>query len=808
MQASQRRRLRIGLLFDSFWDDFEAQVWRGVVDEARTQNISLRCFAAGSIDSPYSNAANRAVLHDLVVPGALDGLLVMSGCIGPFLTHAQLRQFLRRFADLPLLSVSTRFDDIPSIVVDNRSGIYELLTHLILHHGRSRIAFITGAMNAFDAQERYAAYRNALSDHGIAFDPELVAQGNFVHESGGRAVRTLVQERRVHFDALVAANDYMALDAMRVLQSLGINVPGDVSIGGFDDAKDGRSVQPALTTVRQPTYELGRRAVRDMVQWLQTGKPTETITLPTRLVTRSSCGCVPVGARGHRDDTGALNLSSTPPSGAVDDAIATLTSKLSRRFITVTDILGSDVWAQRLLSAYLAEHHGLTRAFVDALEAILFECEDKPVEPAAWGEVLHYMFGLLRVYGPSDSAVRDTAFLALNNQVERRQAALWVEYERQTQLLQRFQQPLSASFDLSLFGTIIRDVLPRLRIDACWLALYEDPEHNTRGASYPVLQFDSRRGEHQAMRTYHSTEAPRFPSSELIPGGFGDGDARLVNIFSLSFENEHFGFAVYEIDNLNAEVYEILNAQVTSLIKGFRLLEQTRDYTDKLERDVAARTIDLQRANDALRNKNREIQKLNEELHEFSRVDGLTNLYNRRAFFELLRMELNRTRRTIVRERTKEPAQRLPPEHQVFAVMMIDIDHFKRINDNYGHLIGDMVLKRVGEMLNEPELLRLEHMAGRFGGEEFIMILPSTSSEQALLPARRFAERIRVTDFHGKNGEPFSVTLSVGISQYREDDDNEEAVIHRADQALYHAKKTGRDRIVVYEHLYGAKLPA
>jgi diguanylate cyclase (GGDEF)-like protein len=810
---SRQPRLRVGFLFDSFWDDFEAKIWRGVIDEARAQDINLVCFAGGALRSPLSIHRNRAVLHDMIGPQNIDGLLVLAGCLGTFLTFEETRQYIERFSSVPMISLSTLFEDIPSIVVDNRSGMHDLVAHFVTTHRCRRIAFLAGPAGNFDADERLGAYKQALISHAIPVDPELIVQGNFMYGCGEAAMFTLVKERRVAFDALIAANDHMAIDALRALQRMDISIPKNVLVGGFDDMKDSYAAMPSLTTVRQPTYELGRRAVRDMVKWLDTGIRAKTVKLPTRLVVRASCGCLDIDATSYEHTTHDEASATVAPAVSVDDAVPMLISQLCQRFGSLTDILDSDTWAHRLLAAYLAEHRGNEGALRSMLAELMKESRTRPIGSGTWGEVLHFLLGLMESWLPCHSRVRDSVFLFVNQYVETRQTGLWLEYEMQTAALQRFQQPISTSFELQDLGAIVRETLPNVGITAFSLCLFENGM-NARDAAHLALQFEHRSANDQVVRAFHANEAPRFPTQELLPGGLRDREAAYhINLFSVSFEDEHFGFALYEIGNLNAELYEIVNSQLISLTKGVRLLEETKNYTHKLEHDVAARTAELRLANEMLQKanalmqlKNLEIEKLNEELMEKSKLDSLTNIYNRRAILELLKTELNRTQRSQRRDQS-ELAQRSPSGERratsirVFSVMMLDLDHFKQINDTYGHLVGDQVLKRVGELLKEANILRQVDTPGRFGGEEFIVILPDTTAESAELAAQRLVERLKSVTFHGKAGESFSVTASIGISQFRAEDDHEDAVIHRADQALYYAKNHGRDRIVNYDDM-------
>ncbi|MBN1699025.1 MAG: GGDEF domain-containing protein [Spirochaetales bacterium] len=243
-----------------------------------------------------------------------------------------------------------------------------------------------------------------------------------------------------------------------------------------------------------------------------------------------------------------------------------------------------------------------------------------------------------------------------------------------------------------------------------------------------------------------------------------------------------------------------------------------------------------------------DIEELNKELARKNKIDNLTNLYNRRALFEFLEKERNRTIRNLQRlgggsdvlmdykgrqERKKrkkkedkavvyhqsgeaekavvedEPSVRenfdeeIADHFGIFSIMMIDLDHFKRVNDTYGHLVGDRVLKTVGDLLQRKGILRDHDIPGRFGGEEFIVILPNTNAYNALGPAIRLAQELNKIEFKTDDGRAFKVTLSIGVSEYHPTDKDNEAIIFRADRAMYYAKQNGRNQIIIYEKIFG-----
>ncbi len=212
----------------------------------------------------------------------------------------------------------------------------------------------------------------------------------------------------------------------------------------------------------------------------------------------------------------------------------------------------------------------------------------------------------------------------------------------------------------------------------------------------------------------------------------------------------------------------------------------------------------------------KEIESLNQMLEELNKIDYLTNILNRRAFFELLDKELNRTRRSTWRiSKEKNIPQSKPEQSQQqdqqrgsyldhyghFSCILIDLDYFKQINDTKGHLVGDQVLKKIGKILSLKNILREEDVAGRYGGEEFIILLPETPVKNAIFVAKRLKDYINECEFYDQDGNGFHITVSMGISEYNETDQNSEEIIGRADKALYYSKRHGRDRISIYEDL-------
>ena len=167
-----------------------------------------------------------------------------------------------------------------------------------------------------------------------------------------------------------------------------------------------------------------------------------------------------------------------------------------------------------------------------------------------------------------------------------------------------------------------------------------------------------------------------------------------------------------------------------------------------------------------------------DELKRRTLTDDLTGLYSRRYTLEHLQEEIYRADRYSI----------------PFCVVMIDLDHFKQINDNHGHLSGDRVLMSFSKLLRK--CTRQLDIVGRYGGDEFLVILPSTTLDVAQVVTQRIRTNTQKLTFHGSNEQAFQLTASIGLTEYVNSiDDNVKTLVERADQAMYRAKQAGRNLV-------------
>lgn len=284
--------ITIALLLNDFHNEYSMAVYRGARFVAEEMGISLATFGVGSIDSPVQHMGMRNRLFSLVNPDDFDGIFYVSSSLSNYIGAERFLEYTAGFGDIPSAHVGIRHDSVLTFGIDNYSGMYDAVRHLITEHGRNKIAYISGTQGVYEADERFRAYRQALLDHHIEYDERYVYHGSFIREDGFSAVQAFLDERMIEMNGLVGANDHMTLYAMKALQKRGILVPDQVSVVGFDDLVSARSCTPALTTVHQSAFDLGAFAMRRLTEGIRDDSiEIRHEQLPAPLTVRQSCGC-------------------------------------------------------------------------------------------------------------------------------------------------------------------------------------------------------------------------------------------------------------------------------------------------------------------------------------------------------------------------------------------------------------------------------------------------------------------------------------------------------------------------------------
>jgi len=560
---ASKKRPTIGLL------GLMGTFWNRAAIVARNHDANLIGFSCGELRSPYGFDAQANVLADLAGAENLDGLVIWSDYIGHYMDAAGIKTFCEQYHPLPVVSIGS-VEGIPSVLVDNYQGTYEAVVHLIEAHDCRRIACIRGPEGNPEADERYRAYVDALSRHGLIFDSELVVVGGFGGPAGEAAISQLLDERQVDFDALVAVTDEAAMAAIENLQARGIRIPEDVAVVGFDN--EGADYTPPLTSVYAQWFEAGERAVEMALALLAGEQMPEQVRLSSNLVVRQSCGCpsttVARAAVGTVADVG--ERAGSPPSAHRDEILAAMMQPLQDP-ITKPD----PTWAEKLLNAFAAELSGSAPSgtFASTLNEILRQVTATGDAVIAWQGVVSALRRHTLPYLVDRQDISRAEDLWQQAQVLIGETARRVEVQRrnqavqQAQVLRRIGQALITAYDMENLTDALAQELPQLGISSCYLSLYQDPRSPTEWARL-ILAYDERERVKLEEQRY-------FPARQLLPNDLLPRDRRYeFRVEPLYFREKQIGFVLFEPGPPDRATYVALREQISSALHGALLVQQ------------------------------------------------------------------------------------------------------------------------------------------------------------------------------------------------------------------------------------------
>jgi diguanylate cyclase (GGDEF)-like protein len=722
-------------------DRYLASVLKGIQSAARVKQCHLLlAWGLGRVGlfggSSFPGWPEVASDSDFVPVGPwnTDGLIVFAP-----LRHAARSSYLQglREQGFPILYIATG-EEGPTISTDNRGGIHQAVAHLV-NHGHRRIAFVAGdPADKGDSLARLDAFHAALAHHHLESDPALIMYGSHLVSEGYQAAQKIIQSG-VEFTALLASDDNSAVGAMQALRDHGRQIPHDVAVIGFDDQPDAIAQIPPLTTVHIPLLLIGEQALALMYDHLVGGHDLQSVQIPTRLVPRQSCGCMPAfvsSAVAPMQSSESLTIHAdlrsqelqTIQQNMVAEMLATLpaaslfslgeqTRKLCTQLVQAfyTSLQENNpVPLQSALMSILQQLE-LGEENIDSWQSIISVLRrEMTLLPAMWvqAQTQHLADDLLHL-----------ARAAISDSAQRQDYRHQYQWEITAQAISELTTRLSVTLDERQAVQILESQSVSVGIRHARVALFENLDGDMVAGSL-------------LLNSVSDESSQRFPTRQFPPPGlYSETELLDLALVPLVFQDETFGYVAFDAENLGP--CGILARQLGATFKAARL------HTQVLE---------------------------------LSLTDALTGASNRRYFDLFLSTEVDRSRRF----------------GRTLGIMLLDIDHFKAYNDTFGHQLGDKALQLIVRCLQQER--RTSDVVARIGGEEFALILPETGIEGAAC----VADKIRHALQEAGTALARPLTLSIGISILQGTDVNAERLIHQADLALYEAKAKGRDQVCSY----------
>jgi DNA-binding LacI/PurR family transcriptional regulator len=536
------RARHVALLLDRIDEPYQSELFGALRAAALQRGLSLLGFLGGPPRPSEESGDPRGRIFELAPRGDLAGAVIAAANLNSRPARSTLSRLSALLAPAPTVSLGAMLEGLPAVLLDNHDAMRQLVEHLIVTHGKRRIAFVRGPLGNEEAEDRYRGYLRALFEHDIAPDESLVVPGDRDRASGAAAAALLLG-RGGSFDALVATTDRAASGALDALRDHGCDVPGTIAVVGCDDSAEARAGLCPLTTMRQPISELAEVTLDALLQ----NEQSATRILPAELVVRRSCGC-----------QGELGVRASLPPARGDQELPLLRrrAELVAAMRQAASCTAEGRWADELFTSFVGDVRGKTHAaFAAQTERLLDFVLRDGGDPAQVQRVVDVLrSGAL------------PALTELPGMMLRAEAALYAagvaiasalrdggQHQGQSfydtsQVLLAIAHELVLRAGIDQIGSSLERYLPRLGVDSGGLATLH-PEHGLT-----QLDWCWTWGNPRAFwwTTGARATAGAAPSASIV--------------MPLTFEDELLGVASFEVGTLHGVVLEMLRALLSSAL--------------------------------------------------------------------------------------------------------------------------------------------------------------------------------------------------------------------------------------------------
>jgi len=531
------RERTIAILGSELYFNIPINIFRITNELARQHKYKLLYFGGEALNSPFCNYKQSNILYNMINPKITDGLITISNLLSSYISPLEFRERCLQFYPLPVVSLGIAVEGIPSVVLDNASGMYEAICHLIEVHNISRIAFLSGPSEHPDTSERFSAFLNAMQAHNLPVEESLLLQGDYMQLSGREAVKELLDIRGKipgrDVQAIVCCNDYMASGVLLELDKRNIPIPDKIALVGFDNVSFAECVTPSLSTVCYPFETMATKATELMMAMLEGESVQEIVHVNAHFIPRRSCGC---------EDAPRNNKSLSLPED-MDILLKTAPHKFLKYLnqkIIVADDPTLMIWKEPI--AYLSKKDK-------------WDWQSETNDSARnFGKDVHSFLGAI-------------AYNTFNG----------ASYQN---MIHDLGSELTSTMEIPKLLSIMTEMLSGAGIGRCCICLYENPQNSSE-----ILPDWSRLI--MAFSKSGSLKLPpgglRFATAQLLPDEIvmKQGWQSWV-IIALYFDEEQLGYILIDSDAPYENIYWNLRKQISGALKGDRLLNEIRKAYDLL----------------------------------------------------------------------------------------------------------------------------------------------------------------------------------------------------------------------------------
>ena len=772
------RRLNIALCIGMLDTEFSDAICEGALMAAKKIDANLFVLPAGIINvknKPSEEELLRYlyqynVLYSCPKSQSFDAVILEYGVITSLLEPEKKKEFLKDFGDIPILLMVGSEEGYHSITLDNKAGIKQAVHHLVEIHDCKKIGFVSGPKTNQDAIERLEAFKEAVKQYGLDDSENLIAYGDFT-EFYPEITEELIKANP-DIEAIVYANDQMAVSGYTALRNMNLEPGKDVLITGFDDSRFSIMMDPHFTSVRADTKEVAYRAVLACPD-LVAGKYVDE-QIASRLVVRESCGCNSVNI--------AKRITENMRKLRKEEFITYFAEEMVEEYFNIFYDQSEMVSATNVLKHYFEYYFGMVqpdgtlRLQEEELEAEYGKYTQLNERGYISLETLFLIDQILYRY-VSDNVKDAHQCLALMEKITIMRENL--SSNVRTRKLLTSEQGKTYE---KLLGNITRDMLQqqfhdeskryetvilklqRMGYASSYIFIYENGIVNTGQSKWDMPEKLYVKGYHnrETVKLYSDFECEaRF--DEIFSDKYMPTDRRFDMLVLPLFSNEvQYGLLLIETELDSFSYAQQVASQVSVSMEAISIIREQNEIKKELEASLA-KSVET-----------------NKVLDQMSRLDPMTGVTNRRGFFQTIQ--------SIISDKNYYGKKAVA----VYA----DMDNLKIVNDEFGHDDGDFAIKTIARVLSES--FRSSDVVGRMGGDEFAAF--------AIVNQENFPQKIKdriqasMKEFNDHCDKPYYVNISIGVYEFVIDETvNIEQVFSKADAELYIEKKEKKKRIRIYK---------
>lgn len=740
--AGEPNNATIAVLTDDYVDYRRVIVDR-ISERAWLAGYGTLCIAGRELHADADlqpGIVTSNAIYKLACEYRLAGVVCLSGALALGVDRQSLGRFLRRFP-VPSVSLGIELEEIASAIVDDSPSMTALMEHLLTDTGKQRLAFLRGHPTDRYSMQREQIFRDVMLRHGRVVDDRYVVTGNYDAYESYQAVDALLR-KHPEVDAIVAANDTMALSAARAINALGLRIPHDIVVSGFDDTREATRISPALTTVRQPLTELADSSIELLFSRMNVaGGGVQQGELPQAMVSSE------LVVRGSTIERSAQAQVGQP-----------LDQQLLRSCL---DQAMSGLWPPGGVD--MPAFHDALWHTVSSGSSRLADCIDAHLAKPMLTESSHWWSNLcfqieshaLPMLENAQRAELVPVIVAALAPLRERIWSVSMDREFEISRLQRtrttMQLQMSACTDFPDILAAMGDWLRTIGARRCFLVRYRSPTPEPHEEA--ILMYVFRNG---VVESFDNTA---FASNQILPASLSAELSNGVLVLSpIHAGSDHYGYLLLDPVGLEYLYLESTALSIGNAMRNHYLIDQ----------------LELQASS---------LRVANAELVQLANHDALTGLPNRLQFQQQLRKTCDKSRQ----------------HNRRYALLFIDLDGFKLINDSLGHDAGDYLLQIVAKRLNKvlERSVYGDTVVTRLGGDEFTVILgPLGNREQLRETIQRILDSLSSTITLGKS--PVNISASIGCTVLPDDGDTADVLVQQADVAMYHAKERGKNGMAFF----------